>query len=247
MSVQIDRAAGTAFLTKKDARIHLGGIGKGYAVDRAIALLRERGLADVLIQAGGDLHVSGVNGERPWKLGITDPRPSTPLRASPSTALRASGPEGQAFATVELSNATFSTSGDYERFFIKDGVRYHHLIDPESGEPARGCRSVTIVAERAMLADALSTGVFILGPADGMALVEALPGVEAVIVSAKNEVLISSGLRGKVTILSQLPLAQSDDPRVLWPEARIRKGSHTRWQSSGRQNRGPLDCARCLR
>ena len=185
-AVQIDRAAGTAFITKPGARVHLGGIGKGYAVDRAIALLRERGLADFLIQAGGDLYVSGMNDGRPWKLGINDPR----------------GTAGRAFATVELTNATLSTSGDYERFFMKDGRRFHHLIDPDRGEPARGCRSVTIVAERAMLADALSTGVFVLGPTDGMALVEKLPGVEAVIVSAANDVLISSGLRGKVTILA---------------------------------------------
>ena len=185
-AVQIDRAAGTAFITKPGARVHLGGIGKGYAVDRAIALLRERGLTDFMIQSGGDLYVSGLNGDRPWKLGINDPR----------------GPANSPFATVELSNATLSTSGDYERFFIKDGTRYHHLIDPDRGEPARGCRSVTIIAERAMLADALSTGVFILGPTDGMALVEKLPGVEAVIVTAANDVLISSGLRGRVTILA---------------------------------------------
>ena len=185
-AVQIDRAASTAFITKTGTRIHLGGIGKGYAVDRAIALLRERGFTDFLIEAGGDLYVSGMNDGRPWKLGINDPR----------------GPAGRAFATVELSNATFSTSGDYERSFIKNGVRYHHIIDPDRGEPARGCRSVTIVAERAMLADALSTGVFVLGPTAGMALVERLPGVEAVIVSATNDVLISSGLRGKVTMLA---------------------------------------------
>ena len=186
-AVRIDRAAGTAFITRPGARVHLGGIGKGYAVDRAMALLRARGLTDFLIQAGGDLYVSGMNDGRPWKLGINDPR----------------GTAGRAFATVELTNATLSTSGDYERFFMKDGRRYHHLIDPDRGEPARGCRSVTIVADRAMLADALSTGVFVLGPTDGMALVEKLPGVEAVIVSAANDVLISSGLRGNVTILAK--------------------------------------------
>ena len=77
-------------------------------------------------------------------------------------------------------------------------MRYHHLIDPDRGEPARGCRSVTIVADRAVLADVLSTGVFIMGPADGMALIERLPDVEGVIVTATNEVLISSGLKGRV-------------------------------------------------
>ena len=105
---------------------------------------------------------------------------------------------GDPFAVVELADATFSTSGDYERFFVKDGVRYHHILDPKTGEPARGCRSVTIVAREAVWADGLSTGVFILGPERGMALVERLPDVEAVIVTADNQVLISTGLVGRV-------------------------------------------------
>lgn len=182
--VQVDRAAGTAFVRRAGTRIHLGGIGKGYAVDRAAALLRERGFADFLIQSGGDLYVAGRNGDATWRLGIADPR----------------GPAGQTFATLDLGDGTLSTSGDYERFFIKDGVRYHHLIDPESGTPAMGARSVTIVADSAMLADVLSTGVFILGPAEGMALVERLPQVEAVMVTAGNQVLVSSGLDGRLTV-----------------------------------------------
>lgn len=182
--VQVDRAARTAYLSKTGARVHLGGIGKGYAVDRAAAILRERGFHDFLIQGGGDLYVAGRNGNVPWKLGINDPR----------------GPAGQTFATLELGDGTFSTSGDYERFFIKDGTRYHHLIDPDRGEPATGTRSVTIVADRAMLADVLSTGVFLLGPTAGMALIEQLPQVEGVIVSATNQVLISSGLKGRLAM-----------------------------------------------
>ena len=120
----------------------------------------------------------------PWHLGIQDPR----------------GPAETAFATVDVADATFSTSGDYERFFEKDGVRYHHILDPATGQPARGCRSVTIVARQATVADGLSTGVFILGPERGMALVERLPDVEAVIVTADNRVLISSGLTGRVNV-----------------------------------------------
>ncbi len=184
---QVDRAARTAYLSKTGARVHLGGIGKGYAVDRAAAILRERGFHDFLIQSGGDLYVAGRNGTVPWKLGISDPR----------------GPAGRSFATVEVSDGTLSTSGDYERFFIKDGTRYHHLIDPDRGEPATGTRSVTIVADRAMLADVLSTGVFLLGPTAGMALIEQLPQVEGVIVSATNQVLISSGLKGRLAMLAR--------------------------------------------
>ena len=185
-AVRVDRAAGTAVIAHRGMRVHLGGIGKGYAIDRAIAMLRAQGFTDFIVQAGGDLYVAGSNGGQPWSLGIADPR--QPDRV---------------FARVQLTNATFSTSGDYERSFLKNGVRYHHLLDPDRGEPARECRSVTIVADRAILADVLSTGVFIMGPADGMALIEKLPGVEGVIVSAKNEVLISSGLRGRVDIAAQ--------------------------------------------
>jgi len=182
--VQVDEPPGTAFIARKGARVHLGGIGKGYAVDAAVGLLRARGFHDFLIQSGGDMFAGGMKGGAPWRLGITDPR----------------APDGPPFATVDLSDGTFSTSGDYERFFMKDGRRYHHLIDPDAGEPARGCRSVTVVASQALWADALSTGVFILGPAAGMALVERLPDVEAVIVTAGNEVMVSSGLQGKVRI-----------------------------------------------
>ncbi len=120
--------------------------------------------------------------------------------AGRSQVLTPRGPAGESFALVELSDATFSTSGDYERYFERDGVRYHHLIDPSTGQPARGTRSVTIVTREATWADGLSTGVFILGPERGMALVERLPGVEAVIVTAASEVRVSSGLRGKVVI-----------------------------------------------
>jgi thiamine biosynthesis lipoprotein len=183
--VQVDGAAKTGFITKKGSRIHLGGVGKGYAVDKAIDLLRGRGFADFLIQSGGDMFVGGLNDGKPWRLGIKDPRGNG------------------TFATLDLSDGTFSTSGDYERSFIKDGRRYHHLIDPDLGEPARGCRSVTIVASRATLADVLSTGVFIMGPKDGMALIEHLPDVEGVIVSSTNEVLVSSGLKGRIRLLSK--------------------------------------------
>jgi thiamine biosynthesis lipoprotein len=104
---------------------------------------------------------------------------------------------------MNVRDETFSTSGDYERFFLRDGRRYHHILDPDDGAPARGCRSVTIVARQAMLADALSTGVFVLGPEAGMALIEKLPEVEGVIVTAGNAVLVSSGLTARLERLHQ--------------------------------------------
>lgn len=183
--IQIDERAGTVFLKRKGMRIHLGGIGKGYAVDHAVKIFRDRGLRDFMIQAGGDMYVGGRRGDRPWKLGLADPRG-----------------EHKPFATVELSDATFSTSGDYERFFIKGGVRYHHILDLRVGRPAMLCRSVTLVTDRAVIADALAKGVFILGPAAGMALLERVPGVAGVIVSATNEVLVSTALKDRFVLIA---------------------------------------------
>jgi len=184
-AVDVDDRAGTVFLRREGMRVHLGGIGKGYAVDRAVDTLRRAGLSDFMIQSGGDLYVAGRRGERPWRVGIRDPR----------------GPADRSYAALDLSGGAISTSGDYERFFMNGGRRFHHILDPDNGEPARGCRSVTIVTGRATLADGLATGVFVLGPGPGMALIERLPGVEGVIVTDKNEVLISSGLKDRLMMV----------------------------------------------
>ena len=183
-SLELDAAAHTAYLRRPGMKLHLGGIGKGYAVDRAAALLRSHGISDFLIQAGGDLYAGGRRGDRPWRAGIQDPRGD------------------ETFAAMDLVDSTFSTSGDYERFFLAGGRRFHHILDPDTGAPARGARSVTIVAPSAMLADALSTGVFVMGPEAGMALVERLPEVEAVIVTAANAVRVSSGLTARLELRS---------------------------------------------
>jgi thiamine biosynthesis lipoprotein len=181
-ALRIDEGGGTVRLAKEGMRVHVGGIGKGYALDRASAIVRRHGLRDFMIQAGGDLVVAGRRGDRAWRVGIRDPR----------------GAEDQSFAALDLQDEALSTSGDYERFFLREGRRYHHILDPKRGAPADASRSVTILTSRSVLADALSTGVFVLGPAQGMALIERLPGVEGVIVSGRNEVLVSSGLRDRV-------------------------------------------------
>ena len=185
--IDIDDRAGTVFLKRRGMKIHLGGIGKGYAVDHAIGIQRQAGLRDFMIQAGGDLYVGGTKDGHLWRLGINDPR----------------GPQGTSFATIDLTDSTFSTSGDYARFFIKDGVRYHHILDPATGQPARLCRSVTIAAASPELADAVAKGVFILGPEKGMALVEKIPHLEAVIVTATNDVLVSPGLKDRFVLLAK--------------------------------------------
>jgi thiamine biosynthesis lipoprotein len=182
--LEVNERTGTAFLKRKGMRVHLGGIGKGYAVDRAAAILRGRGFNDFMIQSGGDLYVAGRRGDRAWRAGIQDPR----------------GPAGTSFAAMDLTDAAFTTSGDYERFFMKDGHRYHHIIDPDTGEPSQGARSVTIVAKTASMADALDTGIFILGPEKGMALIERLNGIEGVIVTSANNVMVSSGLAGRLVV-----------------------------------------------
>ncbi len=182
----LDASARTAYLTRAGMRAHLGGIGKGIAVDRVASIFRSHDVGSFMIQFGGDMYVAGMPGTRQWRVGIQDPR----------------GEGNKSFATMELTDSAVSTSGDYERFFLKDGVRYHHIIVTRTGQPARGSRSVTIVADTSTTADALSTGVFVMGPVEGMALIERLPNVEGVIVSDRNEVLVSSGLKGRLTILA---------------------------------------------
>jgi thiamine biosynthesis lipoprotein len=184
--VVLDPARHTARLRRAGQKITLGGIAKGYAVDRAVALLRAAGFADFIVQAGGDMYVAGRRGDRPWRVGIRDPR----------------GPRDAYFAMTEVTDRTFSTSGDYERFTIKDGRRYHHIIDPATGYPADKVRSVTIMAKDATTAEGLSKTLFIWGPERGMKLVESLPDVEAVIVGADNQVTVSKGLKGKLTIIA---------------------------------------------
>jgi thiamine biosynthesis lipoprotein len=184
-ALTIDDRAGTASLARAGMKVNLGGIGKGYAVDRAVAILRDARLSDFMIQFGGDLFVAGRRGDRPWRVGIQDPR------GAPNTL----------FAAIELTDVAFSTSGDYERFFIRDGRRYHHILDPDTGEPASRSRSVTIMARTATGADGLAKGVFILGGEQGLALIERVPDVEGVIVTADNQVLVSSGLEKRLALL----------------------------------------------
>jgi len=185
-AVRIDARRHRVRLARKGMAITLGGIAKGYAVDRAATLLRTKSFHDFIIQAGGDLYVAGRKGDKPWIVGIRDPRGS---RSTP-------------FVVTAIEDRTFSTSGDYERAFVINGVRYHHILDPATGRPARRSRSVTVMTRDALTADALSTALFVLGARAGMTIVEHLAGVEAVFVDADNHAHVSSGLRGKLQIVS---------------------------------------------
>jgi thiamine biosynthesis lipoprotein len=181
--VKLDATAHTVFLDEAHVRIGLGGIAKGYAVDKAAGVLLGAGMASFYVQAGGDLYTHGAKPDgSPWQAGIRDPR----------------GPEGDYFAMMPVSDHAFSTAGDYERSYIVDGKRYHHIIDPRTGYPATASRSVTIWAPTALEADEIDDAVFILGPQRGLALVESLDGVGAVIVDAHDRVWTSKRLEGTV-------------------------------------------------
>lgn len=173
----LDARAGTLRFGRPGMRIDLGGFAKGHAVDRCIAILRERGVAHAMVSAGGDSHVLGDRRGRPWMIAVRDPRR-----------------EDGVVAVLPLENVAISTSGDYERYFERAGVRHHHLIDPRTGRSAAGVRSVTIVADDGLTTEALSKTVFVLGAERGMALVNSLPGVDAVVVDAAGRLHHSAGL-----------------------------------------------------
>lgn len=186
--VLVDEKARTVKLRRPGMRIGLGGIAKGYAVDRAADVLRARGLRDFMVQAGGDLYVSGQKGTASWMVGIRDPR----------------GAPDAVIAKMPIRDHAFSTAGDYERFFVADGKRYHHIIDPKTGYPATASRSVTVFAPSALVADALDDAIFILGPQKGLALCKQFEGAAAYVVDAKNRVWMSSSLQGKL-VTTALP------------------------------------------
>ncbi len=179
--VRLDPAGSTVSLAEEGMEVDLGGVAKGYIVDRCLEILRQNGIEYGLINAGGDI---GFLGAKPdgssWRVGIKNPD-------NPGTN----------FAVVELSRGALATSGDYERFFLEGDLRYHHIIDPRTGLPAREVRSVTILADSSALADLLSTAVFVLGPREGLALIEELPGVDGLIWDAEGQVLWTSGLESR--------------------------------------------------
>lgn len=178
--IEIDERTGRARLTGKGMVLNLGGVAKGYIVKKALDALKKEGIEKAIIHAGGDMAVFGGDEKNPFSIGIQDPRKKKLL--------------GEA----RLTEGAVSTSGDYERFFMKDGKRYHHILDPKTGWPAEGTQGVTIIAKDHTLADGLSTAVFVLGPEKGMALIERLDSVEGVIIDKNGVVTVSSGFRGKI-------------------------------------------------
>jgi thiamine biosynthesis lipoprotein len=185
--VTLDEAAKTIKLARPGMRLDLGAIAKGYAADEVARLLRQRKVDRAVIDLGGNIMVIGAKADgSPWRIGVQDP----------------AGLRGSHIAILEMVDKTLVTSGVYERNFTQDGKLYHHILSTADGYPVgNGLVSVTIVADKSTDADGLSTSVFALGYEKGLALVESLPGVEAIFVDGNNRIRVSSGLRGKLRIV----------------------------------------------
>ncbi len=175
--VVLDHEQKTVRFMKEGVRIDLGGIAKGHAVESAVSLLRSRGIEHAIVTAGGDSRVLGDHRGRPWAVGIRDPRQKNGIAAR-----------------MPVQEEAISTSGDYERYFEADGVRYHHIIEPTSGDSARAVRSVTVIGPDAIMTDALSTGVFVLGKLRGLELIDSLEEFEAIVIDQHGEMHFSRGL-----------------------------------------------------
>lgn len=163
--------------TRQGVRIDLGGIAKGYAVDNAIEILKQCGVQHGLVSAGGDSRILGDRNGRPWVMGVRHPRN-----------------KNEVVLKLPLTNAAISTSGDYERFFIEDGHRYHHIIKPQTGKPVTETWSATVIGDQAWLTDALSTTLFVLGVKPALKLIDQYENMEAIIIDAKGKMHYSSGL-----------------------------------------------------
>lgn len=178
----LDPAARTVRFARPGVQIDLGGFAKGYAVDNGAAILRRFGIEHGIVTAGGDSHIVGDKRGRPWSIGVRDPRR-----------------EGQIVAVLPLENTALSTSGDYERYFERDGVRYHHVIDPQTGKSPSHVRSVTVIAQDGLSTEAFSKCVFVLGVQKGLQFIESIPGVDAVVVDDMGVLHYSTGLLDDVS------------------------------------------------
>ncbi len=176
-NVVVDRKASTIYLKKKDMVLDLGGCAKGYAADRVRDLFRERGVRNAVIAVAGDIWALGRREDGgPWRIGVQHPRE-----------------QDRVLTVLELTDRYISTSGDYERFVIREKKRYHHILDPRSGRPAAGIISATLIGENGSLIDPLTTAVFILGREKGMALVRKV-GAEALLVDEAGAAVSTGGV-----------------------------------------------------
>ena len=182
--IQLDKARSTVHLKEKGMLMDLGGIAKGYAADKAVEELKKNRITSGLVAVAGEVKAFGRKPDgKGWKVGIKNPR--------------STGKNDEIMAMVELNDAAISTSGDYQRYFILDGNRFHHILDPKTGYPAQGCQSASVIAGDGVYTDAFSTGVFVLGPQKGIALLEQM-GFEGLIVDKNGTIHTTPGLKGKI-------------------------------------------------
>ncbi|WP_442603348.1 FAD:protein FMN transferase [Paenibacillus sp. KN14-4R] len=181
--VILDEANHTIKLTKEGMSIDLGGIGKGYAADKLAEYLKDHGMDSAIIDLGGNIYAVGSKvGDQPWNIGIQDPNET----------------RGNQIGKMKITDQTVVTSGVYERFFVENGVHYHHILDPHTGYPVKNnINSVTIVTKHSTDADALSTTAFTLGVDEGLKLMNSLDGVEALFITTDNKVYATTGIKDK--------------------------------------------------
>lgn len=172
----------SVFLREKGMRIGFGGIGKGYAADKAKVLLQQNGIKAGIINASGDLATWGHQPDgKPWTIGIANPNM-----------------KNTAFSRLNISNLAVATSGNYEKFVVIDGKKYSHTIDPKTGYPVQGIKSVSIIAPSAELADALATPVMVMGKEVGLDLINQLKGIACIIIDEQNKVFLSKNINAKL-------------------------------------------------
>jgi len=176
--VVLDKASQTVFLSEKGMKIGFGGIGKGYAADKVKQLMLQKKVPGGVINASGDLTTWGTKATKEsWRVGITHPEDKSKI-----------------YSWMPVVESSVATSGNYERFFMYKGQRYSHIIDPRTGYPTSGIKSVTIFAKSAELCDALATSVFVMGRDSGIHLIDQLKGVEVVLIDDDNKVHKSAGI-----------------------------------------------------
>jgi thiamine biosynthesis lipoprotein len=176
--ILLDKRNHTINIPSAEMSLDLGGIGKGYAVDRAVEILKSSGVSSGIVNAGGDMRLFGKKPQNElWHIGIQHPRKND-----------------EVLITFKITDRAVVTSGDYERSFIKDGVRYHHILDPATGYPASECTSVTVIAETAFLADAMATAIFVQGKVKGFKLFQDRGDLEGIIVASNGKIFITPGL-----------------------------------------------------
>jgi FAD:protein FMN transferase len=177
--VQLDTAAGTIFLPEQGMALDLGGLVKGVALNRAAQIVKDKGIASALINIGGDIVAVGEKTPgKPWRVGVKDPRN-----------------EGGIVAVAPLADKVIVTSGDYERFFVRDGRRYHHILNPRTGYPAEGSQSVTIVGPIGVTLQPFGTAAFVTGPVEGLKLFKSVPGTEGFTIDSTGMLHLSPGAK----------------------------------------------------